>query len=132
MQRRTLLGSSSLSGLPLLDLLSRVEEGLDADASLEYAHRLFHGLAVSPDAVAAARQLEVATELGSLEAMYNLSICYLRGLGVRRNLALSRYWAMACERGHDYLGGQRREDGADTQVRAPEPRFRSRAVVATK
>jgi len=133
------VGRTSLAQHSLQELLILLSTGSDPEASLEYAYRLLHGLGMGADAEAALSQFHAAAELGSDEAMYNLSVCYLRGIGTRTNLALSRYWASRCE----LQLGIGCSDGAPVkdpdappcheyaaeplfQERAPEPRLGSR------
>ena len=69
----------------------------------------------------AARWYALAASQELPEAMYALSLCYLRGYGVARSLAASRRWAQRCE--------QLLSDGA---ARAPSPQASTALLRATE
>jgi TPR repeat protein len=98
MRARSEDAAAPFEGLCHEELLERANEGFDAAPMLELAYRYFRGIGgLRRSPRRALTWLHAAAELGSAEAMYNLALCYLHGVGTRRSLARSSYWSQQCD-----------------------------------
>ncbi len=71
---------------------------LDQRAGGELAYRLVAGVGVDANPRRGLSLYRRLARQGCPVAAYNLSVCYMLGVGVPRSLAWSVHWARECER----------------------------------